>query len=123
MIVALASLSGCVTQEAFTDTPPVIAPVSRPNDDLRRVPPPRQKTVVAVYGYEDLTGQFKERENVQSLSRAVTQGGASMLIQALQDAGERRGSRPARRPRLRPCGRASHPSPRRRWHRCRRHWS
>ncbi len=90
MIVALASLSGCVTQEAFTDTPPVIAPVSRPNDDLRRVPPPRQKTVVAVYGYEDLTGQFKERENVQSLSRAVTQGGASMLIQALQDAGERR---------------------------------
>lgn len=90
MAIALLSLSGCVTQEAFFDTPPVIAPVSRPNDDLRRVPPPREKTVLAVYSYEDLTGQFKERDDVQSLSRAVTQGGAAMLIQALQDAGERR---------------------------------
>ncbi|SKA26787.1 CsgG/HfaB family protein [Consotaella salsifontis] len=72
------------------DTPPVVAPVSRPNDDLRRIPPPTEKVAVAVYDYEDLTGQFKERDNVQSLSRAVTQGGAAMLIQALQDAGERR---------------------------------
>ncbi|WP_157944506.1 CsgG/HfaB family protein [Mangrovicella endophytica] len=79
-----------MTKEAAIDAAPVVAPVSQPNDDLRRIPPPSEKTVVAVYDYEDLTGQFKERENVQSLSRAVTQGGAAMLIQALQDAGERR---------------------------------
>ncbi|RYE53358.1 MAG: curlin, partial [Hyphomicrobiales bacterium] len=86
----LAPLAGCVTEEAFIDTQPVIAKVSRPNDDLRRVPPPDKRTVLAVYDIEDLTGQFKERENVQSLSRAVTQGGAAILIKALQDAGERR---------------------------------
>ena len=68
----------------------MVAPVSRPNDDLRRMPPPAEKITVAVYDLDDLTGQFKERENVQSLSQAVTQGGAAMLIKALQDAGERR---------------------------------
>ncbi len=85
-----AALAGCVTTESFIDSPPVVAPVTRPNDELRRLPPPRARTVVAVYDIEDLTGQFKERENVQSLSRAVTQGGAAILIKALQDAGERR---------------------------------
>ncbi|WP_062118993.1 CsgG/HfaB family protein [Aureimonas sp. AU40] len=85
-----AALSGCVTNESALDPAPVVAPVSKQNDLLRDLPPPREKTVVAVYDIEDLTGQFKERENVQSLSRAVTQGGAAILIKALQDAGERR---------------------------------
>lgn len=83
-------LGGCVTQEAMIDGLPVVDAVSRPNDSLRRVPPPAKKTTVAVYSYNDLTGQYKERELVQTLSRAVTQGGASILIKALQDAGERR---------------------------------
>ena len=90
---ALASaifLSGCVTQGSIVDQPPVVAAVSRPNDDLRRIPPPVERVTVAVYGYDDLTGQYKERDNVQTLSKAVTQGGASILIKALQDAGERR---------------------------------
>ena len=88
--LCLAPLAGCVTTEAYIDTPPVVAPVSRPNDELRRLPPPAEKVTVAVYSLEDLTGQFKERENVQTLSKAVTQGGANILIKALQDAGERR---------------------------------
>lgn len=88
--VCLGALTGCVTTESLVDPLPVVAPVSRPNDDLRRLPPPTARTVVSVYDIEDLTGQFKERENVQSLSRAVTQGGAAILIKALQDAGERR---------------------------------
>ena len=45
---------------------------------------------IAVYGYTDQTGQFKPAENVQSLSRAVTQGATSVLIKALQDAGDGR---------------------------------
>ena len=84
------ALSGCVTNESLLDPAPVVAPVTKQSDLLRRLPPPREKTVLAVYDMEDLTGQFKERDNVQSLSRAVTQGGASILIKALQDAGERR---------------------------------
>lgn len=86
----IAPLAGCVTTESYIDTLPVVAPVSYPNDALRRLPSPAEKTAVAVYDLEDLTGQFKERENVQTLSRAVTQGGAAILIKALQDAGERR---------------------------------
>jgi curli production assembly/transport component CsgG len=86
----LCILAGCVTNESLLDAEPVVAPVSKPNNGLRLLPAPRAKTVVAVYDIEDLTGQFKERENVQSLSRAVTQGGAAILIKALQDAGERR---------------------------------
>lgn len=69
---------------------PTLVPMTRQNDALRELPPPGKRVTVAVYDFPDLTGQYKERENVQSLSRAVTQGGASMLIKALQDAGERR---------------------------------
>ncbi|MDY8108308.1 CsgG/HfaB family protein [Fulvimarina sp. 2208YS6-2-32] len=87
---SLLALSGCVTAGSRIDALPVVAPVNGPNDALRRLPPPRERTVVAVYDIEDLTGQFKERDNVQSLSRAVTQGGAAILIKSLQDAGERR---------------------------------
>jgi curli production assembly/transport component CsgG len=84
-------LQGCaVTTETALDTAPVVAPVTRPNDGLRRIPMPNERTVVAVYEYGDLTGQYRERDNVQTLSRAVTQGGAPMLIKALQDAGEGR---------------------------------
>lgn len=84
------ALSGCVTNESKLDPAPIVAPVTKQGNLLRSLPPPREKTVVAVYDMEDLTGQFKERDNVQSLSRAVTQGGASILIKAMQDAGERR---------------------------------
>ncbi len=64
--------------------------VTPQNRALREVPAPVQRLTVSVYDFPDLTGQYKEPENVQSLSRAVTQGGAPMLIKALQDAGERR---------------------------------
>ncbi|MGT2515920.1 CsgG/HfaB family protein [Sphingomonas panni] len=42
---------------------------------------------VAVYNFVDQTGQFKTSDNVQTLSRAVTQGSTSILIKALQEAG------------------------------------
>ncbi len=90
VFLATLALGGCVTQEALIDQAPEVAAVSRPNDSLRRIPPPKARVTVAVYGYDDLTGQYKERDNVQTLSRAVTQGGAPILIKALQDAGERR---------------------------------
>lgn len=84
-------ISGC---QAALQTPisqqPTLPPVTQQSNLLRELPPPPERIPVAVYDYPDLTGQFKERELVQSLSRAVTQGGASMLIKALQDAGERR---------------------------------
>lgn len=57
------------------------------NIALRDLPGPASRVRVAVYDFPDLTGQFRERENVQSMSRAVSQGGSAMLINALRDAG------------------------------------
>ncbi|MBX2806237.1 MAG: curlin [Hyphomicrobiales bacterium] len=51
------------------------------------MPPPERKVAIAVYKYADQTGQFKPAEGVQQLSKAVTQGATSVLIKALQDAG------------------------------------
>lgn len=56
---------------------------------LRMLPPPTERAAVAVYSFEDQTGQFKPSEGVQTLSRAVTQGSTSVLLKALQDAGDR----------------------------------
>ncbi len=64
--------------------------ITSQNRALREVPAPQRRVTVSVYDFPDLTGQYEEPTNVQSLSRAVTQGGAPMLIKALQDAGERR---------------------------------
>lgn len=56
---------------------------------LATIPPPPKPIAVAVYGFSDQTGQFKPSEAGQTLSRAVSQGGGSILVKALQDAGNR----------------------------------
>lgn len=83
------ALAGCQTPTEGV-MQPVMTPITTQSQSLRTLPAPQQRIAVAVYDFPDLTGQYKERENVQTLSRAVTQGGAPMLIKALQDAGERR---------------------------------
>lgn len=57
---------------------------------LGALPAPTRPIAVAVYGFTDQTGQFKPNETGQTLSRAVSQGGAAILVKALQDAGERK---------------------------------
>jgi len=44
--------------------------------------------VVAVYQFQDKTGQRKSEQNIASFSTAVTQGGTEMLIDALKTAGQ-----------------------------------
>ena len=56
---------------------------------LKALAPPENKVTVAVYNFEDKTGQFRPSETGQTLSRAVSQGGDEILIKALQDAGNR----------------------------------
>ncbi|MGR3744500.1 MAG: CsgG/HfaB family protein [Pseudooceanicola nanhaiensis] len=89
---ALLATAGCADmQSSYFDTvDPTLVTVTTQNRALRSLPAPTGRINIAVYDYPDLTGQYKERDNVQSLSRAVTQGGSAMLIKALQDAGERR---------------------------------
>ena len=73
--------------------PPTAGTVTEVDRKLRDLPPPQAPIAVAVYGYGDQTGQFKplaQGAMVQTLSRAVTQGATSILIKALQDAGNGR---------------------------------
>ncbi|MDP5209328.1 CsgG/HfaB family protein [Microbulbifer sp. 2205BS26-8] len=54
--------------------------------DLLSLPSPRGKIVVAVYGFSDLTGQYRPAP-ASSFSTAVTQGAAAMLVQVLNESG------------------------------------
>lgn len=58
-------------------------------NELQSLPPPLHRIAVAVYGFNDMTGQNKPNESFPEYSRAVTQGGTSILINALERAGDR----------------------------------
>jgi curli production assembly/transport component CsgG len=97
---AAALLAGCMSVgapgERGSDIPSMNPLASYPKQtqtqqQLMEVPPPARPVAIAVYNFADQTGQFRTSENgQQTLSRAVTQGGASILVRALQDAGNRR---------------------------------
>lgn len=73
----------------FVQQPAVSEVRTETQSRLRALPAPVEKAAVAVYSFQDQTGQFKPSEGVQTLSRAVTQGSTSVLLKALQDAGDR----------------------------------
>jgi len=91
LLLYLLFLSGCT---AFTGVQrsleferqgPEIVPSAA--HQLLNLPPPKTKAVVAVYDFQDKTGQRKALDNIASFSTAVTQGGIDILIEALRDAG------------------------------------
>ena len=55
--------------------------------ELLNLPPAEQKPIVAVYQFQDKTGQRKDVTGAQSFSTATTQGGVELLIDALKTAG------------------------------------
>ena len=55
---------------------------------LLELPPAERMPVVAVYNFQDKTGQRKSREGIADFSTAVTQGATEMLIDALKSAGQ-----------------------------------
>ena len=57
---------------------------------LLDLPPPKQKAVIAVYEFQDLTGQRKPSNKMALFSTAVTQGAENYLIEALSSAGNGR---------------------------------
>ena len=88
-MVALASvlLSACAgihhPPSDVTDSAK-LSPATPATHDLVKLPPPKSRTVVAVYGFRDQTGQYKPSPD-SSFSTSVTQGAASLLIKALKD--------------------------------------
>lgn len=63
---------------------PRLTPVTQSYRDLVSLPPPKGKIVAAVYGFRDMTGQYKPAPD-SSFSTAVTQGATSMLVKAMLD--------------------------------------
>jgi curli production assembly/transport component CsgG len=55
---------------------------------LLNLPAAKEKPVVAVYSFNDQTGQRKQKGNAAMFSTAVSQGTGSMLIDALKTAGD-----------------------------------
>lgn len=94
--VAASLLTGCTSLgKSGRDTLPTttslafIPQKTQTQHMLGALPAPSRPVAVAVYEFADETGQFKPSETTQTLSRAVTQGAASILVKALQDAGNR----------------------------------
>jgi len=58
------------------------------HEELRQLPPAEKMPVVAVYKFLDHTGQRKSVGGVAMFSTAVSQGAATMLIDALRTAGD-----------------------------------
>jgi len=54
---------------------------------LLGLPEAAQPLEVAVYNFSDQTGQYKAVENGSTFSTAISQGGTTMLIKALEDSG------------------------------------
>ena len=86
--VILLFLTGCATMDmaiSATDMP------KKSQVSLKKLitipPPTRGPIVVAVYKFLDRTGQRKSKDNIASLSSAVTQGADVIVIQALKNAG------------------------------------
>ena len=91
MVVRLLSLFLLATLlSSCSAVQPQDAPIatSKPMvDELLTMTPPERKVPVAVYKFNDLTGQRKTHSNLALLSSAVTQGGDIWLLQALKKAG------------------------------------
>jgi curli production assembly/transport component CsgG len=94
--LAALSLSGCMSlsQDGRSSLPTTTSLAYFPKKTqtqnlLNQLPAPQRQVAIAVYGFTDQTGQFKPSAQGQTLSRAVTQGASSMLVKALQDAGNR----------------------------------
>ena len=100
LIVTIILVSGCASFPSMTDSCQgslmeyygecVEAPqvVRMPTfQELYDLPAPEKQPVVAVYKFPDLTGQRKQKGDVAMFSTAVSQGGETMLIDALKTAG------------------------------------
>jgi curli production assembly/transport component CsgG len=64
-----------------------LVPATKTGLVLDTLPPAKQKLDVAVYNFPDLTGQNKSNDNFAEFSRAVTQGGSSILTDVVLKAG------------------------------------
>lgn len=86
----LAALQGCSLREPMPaeqdSKTPTLTPRASTYYDLINMPRPKGRLMAVVYGFRDQTGQYKPTP-ASSFSTSVTQGAASMLMDALQASG------------------------------------
>lgn len=97
-------LTGCAGKKVTTqasiekeiDAPEIITQ-ARFKEILNISPPDGPVIPIAVYRFQDMTGQRKPNNSYASLSSAVTQGSEVILIKTLQDAGKGKWFQPVER--------------------------
>jgi curli production assembly/transport component CsgG len=87
ILVLLLSGCGAYMNQPLSSSPARLGEETTITDDLRRLPVPREKVVAAVYKFSDQSGQYRPAEIGANWSTAVTQGGTSILIKAMDDSG------------------------------------
>lgn len=88
ILLSLGIVAGCsASVQPISSSDPLVGYVSETHKELVSLPPPQAQVVVAVYKFRDQTGQYKPGTDTTGWSTAVTQGATSMLIKALEDAG------------------------------------
>lgn len=92
IIATLFFLGGCamnpsiqVLEEHATSPKAQVSPIQKRMEDVPKVD--GRKITIAVYGFQDKTGQRKPADSIANLSSAVTQGSEVWVIKALQDVG------------------------------------
>ena len=89
LTITLLLLSNCaVMQKGGLESKPEVTEMKL-QKEFDNIPAPAQKKItVAVYSFQDKTGQRRNTPNIASFSTAVTQGAEPFLIKALQDVGQ-----------------------------------
>ena len=88
-IILVCPLLACSHQPLFDSSvieQPKVGQVTQSARLLMSLPPAQEKIAVAVYDFQDQTGQLKPNNNFADYSRAVTQGGLAILNKALMQA-------------------------------------
>ena len=78
-VVSIVSKAKCFSKDAFINQPIT--------QQIQEVPLPKNKPVVAVYKFPDLTGQRKSVDGYANFSSAMTQAPETYLIRALKQSG------------------------------------
>ena len=82
-----AVLTGCATFAGQTSFDPPQITQSQ-EDEFYTIPPPKDGHIyIAVYNFQDKTGQRKPSEKIAHISTAVTQGSADWVIKSLKEVG------------------------------------
>ncbi|MBV8938494.1 MAG: hypothetical protein JO089_01470 [Alphaproteobacteria bacterium] len=94
VVLGAALLSGCSQQDVFTGGPLAkdakVTETTHGSELLYALPAPPNRIPVAVYNFDDQTGQFKPNDKITDYSSAVTKGGLAILNNALIAAGNKR---------------------------------